>query len=242
MAKRFIDTGLFDDSWFMDLTKECKLFWIYCITKCNHAGIIELNERLVKFQTGINSLETVVKGLGNRLVSVKEKYYFIPKFLEYQYPNFPNSKVKSQKSAMDILDKFNIDYNNIQTVNEPLSKGYENGYDTGNGIEDENGNETEVEIYPTFQDFWDCYNKKVGSKENVKKKFNKLNQETKEAIMNHIFNYVKATPDKKYRLNPESFINKKAWENEIINQNGKQGLTTERDQYFREHDPDYSKY
>ena len=37
--------------------------------------------------------------------------------------------------------------------------------------------------------------------------------------MNYIFEYVKATPDKRYRANPETFLNQKRWENEIINQN-----------------------
>ena len=114
----------------------------------------------------------------------------------------------------------------------------ENENENKDVIEDKN----KVEIWPTFDDFWNAYNKKVGSKSNVEKKFLKLNQDTKEIIMNYIFDYVEATPDKQYRVNPETFLNQKRWENEIINQNGKQGLTTERDQYFREHDPDYSKY
>ena len=108
MAKRFIDTGLFDDSWFMDLSKDAKLLWIYLITKCNHAGIIEFNSKLWQFQTGIKSIDTVIKQLSNRLVSVKEQYFFIPKFLYYQYPNFPNSNVKAQKSAINILKSFSF--------------------------------------------------------------------------------------------------------------------------------------
>lgn len=242
MAKRFIDTQLFDDPWYMDLSKDSKIFWIYLITKCNHAGIIELNERLFKFQTGLKCMQTVIKELGNRLVSVRDQYFFIPKFLDFQYPNFPNSKVKSQKSALDILIKFNIDYNNYQTLNEPLNKGYENGNDTDSGIEEEKEYESEVEIYPTFEDFWTAYNKKVGSKEKCKKKFDKLNQEIREQIMNHLFHYIKATPDKQYRLNPETFLNQKGWENEIINTNGKQQKTVDsktRTEYFKQHYPGY---
>jgi len=201
MAKRFIDTQLFDDPWFMDLSKDSKIFWIYLITKCNHAGIIELNERLFKFQTGLKCLQTVIKELGNRLVSVRDQYYFIPKFLDFQYPNFPNSKVKSQKSAMNILLKFNINIDNIQTVSEPLDKGY--GYDTDNG--NDNGNDSEKEKVkeknniPTFKDFfayaktieiyhssfdfqirtkyeaWDSDNWKDGNGNKIKNWKNKLN-------------------------------------------------------------------
>jgi len=143
MAKRFIDTGLFDDTWFMELSKDAKIFWIYCFTKCDHAGIIELNERLFKFQTGLNSLQTVIEQLGNRLVRVNERYFFIPKFIDFQYPNFPNSNVKAQKSAIERLQKFNIDINNIYTVIKPLDKCYE--YEYGNGYDNEN------EIYKKFK-------------------------------------------------------------------------------------------
>ena len=92
MAKRFIDTGLFDDQWFMNLSKDAKLLWIYLITKCDHAGIIEINERLIEFQTGIKSFKTTGAELGSRLYFVRESYYFIPKYIDFQYPNFPNSR------------------------------------------------------------------------------------------------------------------------------------------------------
>jgi hypothetical protein len=245
MAKRFIDTGLFDDPWFMDLSKDGKIFWVYLITKCNHAGIIELNERLFKFQTGLKCMQTVIKELGNRLVGVRDQYFFVPKFLDFQYPNFPNSKVKSQKSAIDILEKFNIDINNYQTVSEPLDKGYENETEYDNGNETENEKENELEIWPTFEDFWNAYDKKIGSKQNCKKKFDKLNQDIKEQIMNHIFVYVKATPDKQYRVNPETFFNQKRWENEIIENNGskkQKGFTEAFDKHLRDTDPNYQNY
>lgn len=124
MAKRFIDTDLFSDKWFMSLKKDAKLFWIYLISSCNHAGIIEVNEPLVKLQTGINSLETVIKELGNRLIPLKNDYFFLPKFLEYQYPKFPNSKVRAQKSAIEILMRFDLwDYEK-----ETVIKGLVNSY------------------------------------------------------------------------------------------------------------------
>jgi hypothetical protein len=139
MSKRFIDTGIFDDDWFMDLPKDAKLLWIYFITKCDHAGILKLNEKLCKVQTDIKDLNLIIKQLGNRLVTVSEHLYFIPKFIEFQYPGFPNSKVRQQQSAVDILSKFNLFNNGKITVSEQLVKSYDNvnGNDNviGNGIE-----------------------------------------------------------------------------------------------------------
>ena len=105
---------------------------------------------------------------------------------------------------------------------------------------DKKEDETKIEIWPTFEDFWTAYNKKVGSKEKCKKKFNKLSQDIKEQIMSHIFEYVKATPDKQFRKHPESYLNGKAWNDEIINTNGKgqntitENLRNQRDELFAE--------
>lgn len=161
MAKRFIDTELFDDEWYMDLSKDSKIFWIYCITKCNHAGILELNKKLCKYQTGIKDLQTVFKELDNRLVTLKQPYIFIPKFLFYQYPNFPNSNVKAQKSAIDILIKFDVLDKSSLTLKEGLSNSYEygNGYEYGYGNEKEDEKKLKKESVdskkniPDFEEF-----------------------------------------------------------------------------------------
>ena len=126
MSKRFIDTGVFDDDWFMDLSKDAKLLWIYFITKCDHAGILKLNEKLCKVQTDIKDLNAIIKQLGNRLVTVSEHLYFIPKFIEFQYPGFPNSKVRQQQSAVDILVKYGLFDKDKLTVSEQLVNSYVN--------------------------------------------------------------------------------------------------------------------
>ncbi len=114
MSKRFIDTEIFNDSWFMNLPPNSKLFFIYLITNCDQAGIIDLNNRLAEFQTGIeglaNSLETIYKEFGEkRIIHLSENYYFLPKFVKYQYPNGLSDNVKAQKSVIDKLIEFNID-------------------------------------------------------------------------------------------------------------------------------------
>lgn len=150
MAKRFIDTGLFDDGWFMDLSKEGKILWMYFLTKCDHAGMLRLNEKLCKVQTDINSIDTVIKELGNRLVTVNEHLYFIPKFIVYQYPGFPNSKARAQQSAMEILKKYNLlDENNL-TVTQLLPNSPSKGKDNSNDSNEVKGEyEGKEKIHPT---------------------------------------------------------------------------------------------
>lgn len=93
------------------------------------------------------------------------------------------------------------------------------------GIEDEN--KDEGLIYPTFDDFWDEYDKKVGKKSKIEKKWNSLSQATKEKIMSYIPNYKISQPDKQFRKNPESFLNNESWNDELITQsNGKHSTPT----------------
>ncbi|MCK9326339.1 MAG: hypothetical protein M0P69_12675 [Bacteroidales bacterium] len=126
MAKRFIDTNIFTDSWFMNLPPESKLFYIYLITNCDHAGIIDLNIRLAEFQTGIegltNSLETVIKQFGKkRMVHIRENYYFLPKFINYQYPNGLNKSVKAHHSVIERLNSFQLSKQYNETLKQGLS-------------------------------------------------------------------------------------------------------------------------
>lgn len=112
MAKRLIDTGLFDDPWFMDLSQEGKLLWIYAITKCDHAGIIKINTRLIKTQTEIDNIDKVLeKEIGERFFHIKNDTYFLDKFIEYQYPGFPNTNNKVHKSIISILEKHKLFHN-----------------------------------------------------------------------------------------------------------------------------------
>ena len=85
-----------------------------------------------------------------------------------------------------------------------------------NENENEDVNEIEVEIYPAFSDFWNLYDKKVGSRDKIEKKWNSLSQKTKEQIIDYLPRYLEATPEKAYRKNPQTFLNNKSWEDEII--------------------------
>ena len=142
MAKRFIETDLFDDEWFSSLSKDGKIFFIYFITKCNHAGILKLNKGLASYQLGINPLERVIEELGNRLVTLTEGTYLMPKFLFHQYPKFPQSAVKAQDSAIKLLKQYGISVeklielsNPYLTLSKPLPKDYDNDNDNDNGFE-----------------------------------------------------------------------------------------------------------
>jgi glycerol-3-phosphate cytidylyltransferase-like family protein len=66
-----------------------------------------------------------------------------------------------------------------------------------------------------FLFFWNEYDKKV-DKDKCKKKWEKLSESDKNKIFEHLPLYKKSTPDKTYRKNPETYLNNKSWNDEII--------------------------
>ena len=210
MSKRFIDSGIFDDDWFMDLSKDAKLLWVYFITKCDHAGIIKLNEKLCRVQTDIKDLSDVIKQLGNRLVTVSEHLYFIPKFIEFQYPGFPNSKVRQQQSAVDILVKHGLFDREKLTLTKQLDNSYE--HDTVTVIDIDTVLLGKID----FLKFWDLYDRKVGDKQGAKKKWDKLTLIDQEKIISIIPAYLKTIKDKQFQPHPVTWLNQRRWDNEDL--------------------------
>ena len=100
-----------------------------------------------------------------------------------------------------------------------ISKTYDQHMETVTETETKAITKTKTELYPTFEDFWDLYDKKTGNKTLIKPKFDKLTQRLKEDIMNYLPGYIESTPNKTYRKNPQTFLNNKAWQDELINYN-----------------------
>jgi hypothetical protein len=67
-----------------------------------------------------------------------------------------------------------------------------------------------------FEWFWNEYDKKIGDKQKLKKKWHKLTDEERQNAMNYLELYKQSVPDKQFRKNPETFLNNKSWNDEII--------------------------
>ena len=68
----------------------------------------------------------------------------------------------------------------------------------------------------TFDDFWNMYEKKVGDKEKIGRKWAGLSLEDRKKIFVHVPLYKEAQPDKRFRKDPATYLNQKAWNDEII--------------------------
>lgn len=76
----------------------------------------------------------------------------------------------------------------------------------------------EAYVWPSFFDFWDKYDKKVG-KPKAEVYWKKIDQGGREKIMLHLNSYVLEV-EKKYRKDPERYLKNQCWNDEIIIGNG----------------------
>jgi hypothetical protein len=73
-----------------------------------------------------------------------------------------------------------------------------------------------------FKLFWDTYDKKIDW-ERCESTWGELTNAEREACMAKIPAYILSNPDKKFRLNPVKYLIQKAWLNEIVLSDGKNG-------------------
>jgi len=133
MAKRMLDTEIWSQRWFCDLSTDAKMLYFYFWGNCNHAGILDLWEKRYKDDTGL-SLSKCISEMDGLIIEYKPGSFLMPKFISDQYPDFPNSNVRSQDSAIKILDReglLEFILNPLERVSKPLVKAYEHehGYD-----------------------------------------------------------------------------------------------------------------
>lgn len=67
-----------------------------------------------------------------------------------------------------------------------------------------------------FDVFWSLYDKKVGDKSKLKKKWEGLTEAERQKAIDTIPAYVKSTPNKQFRKHPQTYLNNKGWNDEII--------------------------
>ena len=67
-----------------------------------------------------------------------------------------------------------------------------------------------------FESFWNLYNKKVGDKKKVEKKWNKLKDDERQKIIDTLPNFLNSIQDKQFLPYPVTYLNQKRWNDEIV--------------------------
>lgn len=119
MAKRFNDSGKFNDPWYRKLSPVCKCIWEYANSSCDHAGFLKLDLELMSFQIGSEITLDDLKKFGDRFIFISEEIIHIPKFIIFQY-GVLNPENKVHKSVLHLLEK-----NNILAPSKPLGSTFQ---------------------------------------------------------------------------------------------------------------------
>ena len=118
MAKRFIDTDIWKKRWWREQTPKQKLFYVYLLTNCDHAGVYDVDLELAEFQIGMSiTAPDIDKLLKEHIQIIKDDKWFIKKFPAFQYGEL-NPNVKAHASVIKILTKYNL----IKELANPLKR------------------------------------------------------------------------------------------------------------------------
>lgn len=145
MSKRFVDTELWQKTWFQELNPINKLLVLYVFQNCDNAGVWNVNYRLASFIIG----ETVTE---NNIDYINSKNYmfeklgsdkiFVSNFIKFQYGTL-SENCKPHKPIIEKLKKYNLF--------ERVLKGYPKGMDTLEEKEQEQYKEKEdISLYGEY--------------------------------------------------------------------------------------------
>lgn len=192
---------------YIDLSEDLMQMFLADECMIDEQKLVEIIEILVKFNEFDKQLweefrviycekfvESIADAWKNRKTNLPTKQSILTYFLQKQGKIEPEKPEKDEKIGKQSLNETKLN----QTK----------GNDTKENV-------FNVIVYPSFDDFWDAYDKKVERAE-TEKKWLKLNQQEKEKIMIHVAQYVVATPNQQYRKNPKTYLNQKTYLDEIV--------------------------
>ena len=234
MPKRFTVTEKWNDVWFISLSPQAKVIWEYICDNCDISGVWEANVELMRFRIKfsnqvdigkhLSELNEVAQKLGmeDRVEWFEDKRrLWIKNFIRVQYGVLSENS-STHRGVIKCIQ------------NHRINKGLPKGFETLIGrvkVKDKNkyNKESKEEKEPNvdFETFWNAYDKKV-ERDKCEKKWRKLSDSDREAVMAYIPRYKKAQPVKQYRKNPETFLNNRGWEDELISSDSKQNQTPEK--------------
>lgn len=155
MAKRFSDSEKWKKPFFRSLQAPYKLFWLYILDDCDHAGIwhvdieiaeIKIGEKIDK-QTAINQFNGKINVIQNG-----EKW-FIKDFIEFQYGTL-NPLNRVHESVIKILKKENLINENMELIS-PLQGAKDKDKDKGKDKEKDKNKDKGVKILFKDSEYYD---------------------------------------------------------------------------------------
>jgi len=118
MSKRFTETEIWEEDWFIEMPKEYKLFYFFLKDQCNHAGIWRPNLRIFE---AINEVKIDLKKAAEYFNKDKERvqilasgHWYLLDFFVFQYGRIFNCSNRVHESIQNIYNKEDIKLTSIR--------------------------------------------------------------------------------------------------------------------------------
>jgi len=204
---RKVHTSIWGDSFFSELDKDKKLFYLYLLTneRTKQCGVYEITKKQISFDIGytIDRVSILIKyfiKVGKIRYNDKTNELALGNWLKYNSSTSPKVQSCINKEFADVKDTVLIEY--VKSM------------DTRSQEEQEEEQEEEKYINVDFKVFWNLYGKKVGDKEACQKKWKSLTDLDRKKIIDTLPAFKTSVSDKKYLPYPAKYLNQKRWKNE----------------------------
>ena len=120
MAKRFTDTEKWKKPFIRGLQGAFKLLWLYICDDCDHAGIWQVDIDVAQIRIGEKiDIKEAIKTFDEKIIIFdKGNKWFIPSFIEFQYPSGLNPDNRAHNSIIILLEKYKL----LDKQNKPLTR------------------------------------------------------------------------------------------------------------------------
>jgi hypothetical protein len=128
MAKRFIDTEIWNKAWYQELTLKEKILVKYIFEQCDCAGVWDINFRLASFIIGETVSIKDIDSINHKNILFEifdNDKIFVIDFIKFQYGTL-SENCKPHKPIIEKLKKYGL----FERVSKGYSKGYAKGMDT----------------------------------------------------------------------------------------------------------------
>jgi hypothetical protein len=171
------------------------IYWSIIEELYQNTNVLHLNYERIAYElrTDIDCIKSVINDFNLFVINDEN-------FSSLSVQKRLDERVNKSKKAAESVSKR---WNNTNVIRKEYER---------NTIKESKGKEINI----SFSDFWDLYDKKVGDKEKIEKKWNILNDKDRKNVIEYIPKYKLSQPNKKYRKDPSTFLNNKSWLDELI--------------------------
>ena len=117
MAKRFHETAIWGEDWFIALPKDYRLFWFYILDDCDHAGVWKPNvttfNKLFDCTVSLKEALELFNLDKSRVMCLANSRWFIPQFIPFQYGTSLVKTNHMHQGILKILSENNINLPSI---------------------------------------------------------------------------------------------------------------------------------